>query len=309
MKYLIIGAGGTGGSIAASMAAADMDVMAIARGEHLAAIQKYGIETENASGAEHRAVPLRASDMEHYSGEPDVIFVCVKGYSLDETIPFISKIAGRDTIVIPLLNIYGTGGRMQEQLPDMLVTDGCIYIAAEIRKPGVILRKGDIFRVIFGVRRQEEYRSSLEKIAEDLDKSHIEATVSENIKRDALQKFSYVSPMAACGAYYDADAGAVQQTGKERDMFISLMGEIESLAEAMGIHFNVDIVRTNLEILDSLEPAASTSMQRDIKKGGRSETDGLVFEVVRTGRKLGVPVPVYEKAAAELGFEKQKEKF
>ena len=51
---------------------------------------------------------------------------------------------------------------------------------------------------------------------------------------------------------------------------------------------------------DSLTPEASTSMQRDVKQGKASEMDGLIFEVVRMGRKYGVKLPVYEKVAEEL---------
>lgn len=68
----------------------------------------------------------------------------------------------------------------------------------------------------------------------------------------------------------------------------------------MGIRFEVDIVQTNLDILDSLTPEASTSMQRDVKKGKDSEMDGLIFEVVRMGRRYGVKLPVYEKIAEAL---------
>jgi len=204
--------------------------------------------------------------------------------------------------VIPVLNIYGTGGRMQELLPDLLVTDGCIYIAAEIKEPGVILQNGDIFRVVYGVRKPEEYRPILERVAEDMKDSGITAILSDNIRRDALQKFSYVSPMAACGAYYDINAGAAQQEGKVRDTFIALMREIDALAQAMGIHFAEDIVKTNLEILNHLSPQTATSMQRDLKKGTNSEMDGLIFEVVRMGRQYGVNVPTYEIIAEKFGF-------
>ena len=40
---------------------------------------------------------------------------------------------------------------MQEKLPGLLVTDGCIYIAGEIKEPGTILLRGDIFRIVYGV--------------------------------------------------------------------------------------------------------------------------------------------------------------
>lgn len=300
MKYLVIGAGGTGGCIGAYMTEAGRDVTLIARGAHLAAMQADGLRMETTKKGNYTVKPIKATDMEHYGERPDVIFVCVKGYSLEETIPFIRRVAKPETVVIPILNIYGTGGRLQERLPELLVTDGCIYIAAEIRKPGCLWQNGDIFRVVFGVRKPSEYREVLEKVRQDLEESGITGILSDNIQRDALQKFSYVSPAAACGQYYDAMAGDMQKPGEIRDTFAALIHEIDVLAEAMGIHFGVDIVQTNLDILDSLTPEASTSMQRDVKQGKASEMDGLIFEVVRMGRKYGVKLPVYEKVAEEL---------
>ena len=112
-----------------------------------------------------------------------------------------------------------------------------------------------------------------------------------------------VSPMAAAGLYFDADAGAFQKAGAERDTFAALMREIEALAQAMGCAFDTDIVQTNLDILDALSPDASTSMQRDIRAGHQSELDGLVFEPVRLGEKYGVPTPQYARIAAKFGFQ------
>ena len=71
-----------------------------------------------------------------------MILVCVKGYSLDNTVPFIQKIAKKSTIVIPILNIYGTGSRLQKKLPGLLVTDGCIYVSANIEGPGALVQQG-----------------------------------------------------------------------------------------------------------------------------------------------------------------------
>lgn len=300
MNYLIIGAGGTGGCIGAYMAKAGRDVTLIARGAHLEAMQKEGLHMETKKDGNYTVSPIKATDMEHYEGHPDVIFVCVKGYSLGSVVPFIRKVAKPKTVVIPILNIYGTGGRLQEQLPDLLVTDGCIYVAAEIRKPGTIWMNGDILRVVYGVRDPAEYRPILADIKKDLDESGIDGVLSDNIQRDALQKFSYVSPQAACGIYYDVRAGEIQKPGKIRDTFAALIGEIDKLANAMGIHFENDVVACNLKILDDLSPEASTSMQRDVWKGKDSEIDGLIFEVVRMGQRYGVELPTYKKIAESL---------
>lgn len=304
MKYLIIGAGGTGGVVGYYMKKAGKDVTLIARGKHLEEIQTHGLNLEKLweHGSERVCIPAFSMD-EYLTGDierPDVIFVCVKGYSLEETIPFIKRIAKPETIVIPILNIFGTGSKMQKKLPALLVTDGCIYVSANIKTPGTLIQHGEILKIVFGVRNKEEYRPILNEIKEDLCECQIEGILSENIRREALEKFSYVSPIGAAGLYYHATAGDFQKEGKPREMFKSMIREIAALADAMDIPFEKDMVKVNLEILEKLLPEATTSMQRDVMAGKQSEVDGLVYEVIRMGQKYGVPVPIYEEAAEAI---------
>ena len=316
LKYLIIGAGGTGGAIGSHMAQAGHDVTFIARGRHLAAMKENGLRVSRPDG-EFVIDPVSAYTTDEYinlcgeskqTGEdtkPDVIFVCVKGYSIEDTIPFIRAVAGPDTIVIPILNIFGTGSRMQKELPDITVTDGCIYVASEIKEPGHIWMNGTILRVVFGLRKDQKHlderlRPLLGKVRDDLCGSRIEGILSDNIERDCLRKFSYVSPQGACGLYYDVPAGAVQQDGEIRDCFAGLIKEISDLADAMGIGFGEDVVPVNLAISAGLSPDMTTSLQRDVAAGKASEIDGLIYEVMRMGEKYGVSLPLYEKISAEL---------
>ena len=300
MKYAIIGAGGTGGILGFYMTKAGKDVTLIARGRHLAAMQESGLAVEKMWDGTTETIPVKAADMDHYNERPDVILVCVKGYSLEDTIPFIQRVANPSTIVIPVLNIYGTGAKMQEKLPNLLVTDGCIYVSANIKEPGVLIQHGKILRVVYGVREKEEYDPRLEEIKQDFDVSGIDGVLSENIRRDALEKFSYVSPIGAAGLYYHATAADFQREGEEREAFKTMIREIAALAEAMGVPFERDMVDVNLKILSTLAPEATTSMQRDVMDGKSSEIDGLVYEVVCMGERYHVPVPMYEKVAEKL---------
>ncbi len=311
MKYAIIGAGGTGGILGFYMTKADRNVTLIARGRHLAAMQEKGLAVEKMWDGTTEIIPVKAMDMEHYDEQPDVVLVCVKGYSLEDTIPFIQRVAKPSTIVIPVLNIYGTGAKMQEQLPKLLVTDGCIYVSANIKEPGVLIQHGRILRVVYGVRNMssqkvnikrahEEMLNALKDIKKDFNDSGIDGVLSENIQRDALEKFSYVSPIGAAGLYYHATAADFQREGKQREAFKTMIREIAALAEAMGVPFERDMVEVNLKILSSLAPEATTSMQRDVMEGKDSEIDGLIYEVVRMGERYHVPVPMYAKVAEKL---------
>lgn len=312
MKYAIIGAGGTGGILGFYMTKVGRDVTLIARGRHLAAMQENGLTVEKMWDGTTETIPVKATDMEHYDEQPDVVLVCVKGYSLEETIPFIQRVAKPSTIVIPVLNIYGTGAKLQEKLPELLVTDGCIYVSANIKEPGVLIQHGRILRVVYGVRNMssqkvtvkgahsEEIMDTLKNIKKDFDDSGIDGVLSENIQRDALEKFSYVSPIGAAGLYYHATAADFQREGEQREAFKTMIREIAALAEAMGVPFERNMVEVNLKILSSLAPEATTSMQRDVMEGKASEIDGLVYEVVRMGERYHVPVSMYAKVAEKL---------
>ena len=300
MKYAIIGAGGTGGCLGFFLQKAGKDVTLIARGKHLEAIRKNGLTIQKLWDESRETLPVKACTAEEYKEIPDVILVCIKGYSMDETVPTIKKIAGKETVVIPILNIYGTGGRLQKKLPELTVTDGCIYVSANILEPGVILQHGKILRVVFGARKPEEETEKMREVAKDMVTDDLEVILSENIRRDAMVKFSYVSPTGTAGLYCNAVAADFQREGEQREMFKALIREIVALSHAMGIEFAEDLVERNLKILAALSPEATTSMQRDVMEEKCSEMDGLVYEVVRMGEEYKVDMPQYKKAAARF---------
>lgn len=308
LKYVVIGAGGTGGILGAHLAKAGKNVTLIARGNHLSEIQKHGLTIEHLWNQTRETMKVDACTMDDYTDTPDVILVCVKGYSLLDTVPFIRRVAASHTIVIPVLNIYGTGEKLQEQLPGILVTDGCIYVSAYIKEPGILAQHSDILKLVYGVRDENASQTDhavFEQIQTDFQESGIQGILSEDIRRDCMKKFSYISPVGAASIFCQATAGDFGREGAPRTMLIALMKEVLHLAKAMGISIQEDFIEKNLAILANLPSDATTSMQRDILDGKQSEIDGLIFEVVRMGRKYKVPVPMYEQVAEkfrELSF-------
>ncbi len=297
MKFCIFGAGGTGGVLAAYLSLAGHDVTLIARGEHLAAIKEQGLTLHTNHRGTETIKSLQVCTAAEYADVPDVCFVCVKYYNIEDAIDFAREKLGKDTLIIPVLNVFGTGGMMQEQLPELTCLDGCIYVMGQIEAPGVIYQSDKMLRVIYGYRPGQERK--LLQTAQDLEgilqAAEIRGHFSDNIIRDALQKFAYVSPAGAAGAYFNATSEKLQQPGPEREMFAGLIKEVVALGEAMGITFEKDLVATGLSIMDVLKPGSTTSMQRDILRGGKSEFAGLVSRVVELGAKYHVPVPLYSK--------------
>lgn len=302
MKYLIIGTGGTGGAVGGFLAASGYDVTFIARGAHLAAMKGKGLVVKSGAKGEFCIKNPKACTAEDYHDTPDVAFVCVKGYSLDDAEALLRRCADEKTVIIPILNIFGTGEELQRRLPKLHVLDGCIYITSYVSAPGEITQGGKLFRVVYG-ERDGHIGPELERIAEELQNSGIRPELTGDIRRKCFQKYAFISAMATAGAYYDAPTGIVSTTPAMRETFVNLLKEIDALANAMGIPFEEDIVAKDLHLLDTAAPDTTASLQKDLKKGKNSEIGGLIFEPVRLGKRFGVQTPTFLMAAKKFGFQ------
>ena len=193
MKYLIAGTGGVGGSIAGFLSLAGKDVTCIARGAHLQSIQTNGLKLKSDLKGEH-TLQIKATTAEEFKGKADVIFVCVKGYSVDSITELIKRASHEKTVVIPILNVYGTGPRIQRLVPGVTVLDGCIYIVGFVSGTGEITQMGKIFRLVYGAHKGTQVTPAiLEAIQKDLQESGIKAEISLDINRDTFVKWSFIS--------------------------------------------------------------------------------------------------------------------
>ena len=300
MNYLIAGTGGVGGSIAAFLALAGKDVTCIARGEHLTAIRQNGLKLHSDLKGEH-TLHIPACTAEEYTGKADVIFVCVKGYSVDSITDLIRRAAKPDTVVIPILNVYGTGPRIQRLVPGVTVLDGCIYIVGFVSGKGEITQMGRIFRLVYGAHRGTQVsRERLEAVKHDLEESGIKADLSDDIDRDTFVKWSFISAMAVTGAYYDVPMGEVQKPGQVRDTFIGLSRESAELGRKLGIDIPDNLVEYNLMVMDKLDPHSTASMQKDLARGHESEVQGLLFDLIDAAEAHGVDIPTYRLVAQKF---------
>ncbi len=300
MKYLIAGTGGVGGSIAGFLALAGKDVACIARGEHLAAIREYGLRLHSDFKGEH-TLHIPACTAEEYQGKADVIFVCVKGYSVDSITDLIRRASKPETVVIPILNVYGTGPRIQRLVPGVTVLDGCIYIVGFLSGKGEITQMGKIFRLVYGAHKGTIVsRETLEAVQRDLQESGIKAEISDDINRDTFIKWSFISAMAVTGAYYDVPMGEVQKPGEVRDTFIGLSRESAELGRKLGIDIPADLVEYNLKVIDKLDPQSTASMQKDMARGHESEVQGLLFDLIAAAEAKGIDVPTYRMVAQKF---------
>ena len=117
--------------------------------------------------------------------------------------------------------------------------------------PGEITENGAVFTIVAGPWRPEP-QAIYEKLAElkgELEESRIQFEISKDIRSDAFEKFSMVSPFAAAGTYLHIAAGDYEKNPAHMQLFRALVGEVRDVALAMGLSMREDIVEKNVSCL------------------------------------------------------------
>lgn len=310
MKYLIVGTGGVGGSIAGLLWKAGKDVECIARGAHLESIRKDGLMVQSDLVGETICAKVSAYSVEEYAEllkmrsvaeRPDVVIVSVKGYSLEEMAPMIDAVAKPTGVCIPILNGFGVGPKLQSLCEQAVILDGLIYIVAYIEEPGRVRQMGRVFNLVYGARTEQRVPASrLEQIAMDMRQGGFSVEVSTDINLDTFIKWGFISAMSCTGAYFDCPMGPIQKPGPERQLFTGLCRESYALGMKLGIRMPADYMIHNLSMIDHSDPNATASMQRDISHHHISEIDGQLFALAELGHKMGVEMPFYDKVCEKF---------
>ena len=119
MRIAVVGAGGVGGGFGAALAKAGADVVFIARGAHLAAMQREGLKVQGGRGETH-VVPTQATDNPAEIGKVDIVLFCVKLWDVESAGQHIKPLIGPDTAVIPLQNGIDAAERL---IPIQILTE------------------------------------------------------------------------------------------------------------------------------------------------------------------------------------------
>src|SRR5512143_3750188 len=149
MRIVMMGSGGTGGYYGGLLAQAGNDVTFVARGAHLAAIQKSGLRVQSVHG-DFVVAPAHATDNPSSLAAPDMIVFCTKTYSTEEAAQQIKPIVGKDTTVLSLQNGIDAVERIGKVVGPEHMVGGTTYISAAIAAPGVIKQMSDFRRVVMG---------------------------------------------------------------------------------------------------------------------------------------------------------------
>lgn len=297
-KIIIAGIGGVGGYFGGLLARHfhpddQVEINFLARGPHLDAIQKEGLQVIHGDDT-FIARPARAADHAETLGPADFILIATKTFGLDAIARQLRPCITPETVVLPLLNGLDSKDRIQAILPDANVAEGCAYISARKQGPGVVENLANIEKVFFGGEPYLEER--LKKLELLMQEAKIEATYSPDIATILWEKFIFISPTATATSYYDATIGEVVADPEKLATTIALIEEVKQLAQFQHVPIAPDITDKTVNRLKSLPFGTISSLHADFQKGNfPNEVDSLTGWVVEEGKRMGIATPNYAK--------------
>jgi 2-dehydropantoate 2-reductase len=307
MRYIIYGAGGIGGAIGARLFEAGRDVVLIARGDHLKAMQERGLTLKTPDGSLTQQIPAVGHPREIEFTDDDVVVLCMKTQDTEPALRDLAEASdGRDLPIICAQN--GVENERIASRRYSRVYAMTVWLPAVFLDPGVVLnfytpKEGvlDCGRFPSGV------DATITEVCADLEESKFSARALPDIMRWKYAKLLTnlrTTTVAVCGAGTQAP-----------ELTDALQGEARACYAAAGIDYasEGDEERRKEEApvapqrIDGERRAAGSAWQSLVRGSGSIETDFVNGEIVLLGALYGVPTPhnrVLQWAANKMARER-----
>lgn len=298
----ILGLGGVGGYFGGLLAKAyfesdDIEIIFIARGETQKAIAADGLKIMT-DDSETIVYPKLVSNNPDEIGKLDYLICATKTYDIEESLLSLKKCITLKTVVLPLYNGVDAPERIKKIFPKNEVLQGCVYIISMIISPGTIRKIGFYEKLFFGSKTIPILK--LEELQSIFKNAKIESYLVENIEETVWEKFIFISALASATSYLNQNIGEILINKESKNIYVALLYEIEAVAKAKGLQLPTDIVDQTIIKLEKSPKNATSSMNRDLLAGNKTEVTSLTQFVVNEGLKYGVKTPFYEKIANVL---------
>lgn len=292
MRIAVYGSGGVGGYFGGRLAEAGQDVTFIARGEHLAAIRREGLQVASVEG--DFAIPaaaVQATDNPAQVGPVDVVVLGVKAWQVADAAEAIKPMIGPETIVLPLENGVEASDVLVAALGRKHVLGGLCAIVALVEAPGRIRHAGFGPLIRFG-ELDNSRTDRVEALREILARCKgVTVDVPDDLESALWKKFVFISAWSSVGSVTRAPIGVIRTLPESRQLLHAVLAEAVAVGRARGVNLPEDIVESTVAFYDSTDPGNTTSMQRDVAAGKPSELESQTGAIVRLGAESGVETP------------------
>jgi thiosulfate/3-mercaptopyruvate sulfurtransferase len=301
-RYVVVGAGGVGASIAAELHRAGVDTLLVARGAQLGALREHGLTYVRPDGEHHLRIPVAAGPDEVDLTEGDVLLLATKtpdtatavrdwAWRPVKRVDGGTGTAATDLTVVTLQN--GLDNERTALRSFAHVIGGVVWIPATYVVPGEVVNHATpVPAVLWLGRYPDGPDAATERIAEDLRRGGFTAHAVPDITAHKAAKL-LGNLINGLDALYPPSALRAAALTALRD-------------EAAAVYAAAGMVPATYEPRDfglaqiPGRARGGNSTWQSLTRAGTPETDYLNGEIVLLGRLHGVPTPANEAIQARI---------
>ncbi len=305
MKIGIAGAGAIGGFLGATLArAGEAKICALARGETLSALRKYGWRLQK--GDDRIEAPTFASDNPSKLGVQDLLIIAVKGTSLPELAPRLRPMIGPETVVLPAMNgipwwfcqvdgpfepfalkSVDPESRISESFSSAQTLGCVVHIGASCLEPGAVKHAQGNELIIGDATGGVSERT--QAIAGVLARAGLDIKLSHSIRNDIWFKLWGNLTMNPVSALTGATLDRLLNDPLVTEFCSSAMRE----AAAIGKKIGCPVIQEpeDRHAITRKLGAFKTSMLQDVEAGRFIELDSIVGAAQEIGRHFNMSTP------------------
>jgi len=287
----VVGAGGTGAYYGGALARAGADVTMIARGPHLEAINKNGLQLNSVLLGDF-LVECAATDDMSSVGRVDLVIFAVKSWGTDAAIEAMASgdMVGDGTMIISTQNGIDSEPLLSKAFGSEHVLGSTATVSAMITEPGVVNQAGGPGSLVIG-EMSGGSSGRVTSLVERCVAAGIAAEADENINMALWMKFTFICALSGMTALTRKPIGDIFAQETTTEMYLQVLSEVAAVARAEGVPISQEMVDATLKTTQGREPFIIGSMGHDLIAGNPIEIGLLNARVVEMGKQHNIPTP------------------
>lgn len=286
LRHAILGAGGIGGLIGASLAHSRSPVTLVVRRESLPTYPRQ-LRLESPFGNITAGVTVAAE-----VPPCDVLWVTVKATEIEQALTAITNPVPIQAIV-PLLNGVDHLSLLRSKYGTEKIIPATIAVESERVSPGHIVHRTPFARLNVSSAGQ----SLLGPTLDHLQKLGFECKFIADEATLMWGKLVFLAPFALTTTSADRTTGAVIADPAWRSQLESCVREACAVALAEGAKVSADTV---IAAMLKMPPDMRSSMQKDVAQGKAPELEAIAGPILNGARRHGLQAPVTAKLVATI---------
>jgi len=289
LKVAVVGAGGTGAYYGGALAKAGHDVTFIARGSHLDAINKSGLQLNTVLLGDFHLDSPATDDMSSV-GPVDLVIFAVKSWGTEAAIADMAGLVGNNTLIISTQNGIDSERLLSDAFGKEHVLGCTATVSSMITSPGVVTQAGGPGSLVVGAL-TEGQSARVNDLATQCVAAGIAAETHENIELAIWEKFTFICALSGMTALTRKPIGEIFAQESTTQMYLQVLSEVAEVGRASGIPLPQSIAADLLATTQAREPFIIGSMGHDLIANNPIEISLLNARVVELGTKHNIKTP------------------